>query len=137
MCPQRHALSCCTIHCAHHTLGPKLSFYNLSTFRPVCCSLGRVQASTSSPSKRSVHFEDGETFVWMESGEEEVFITQTEVLDRLESILSALSEEQVPADLRRFPSLREAGAFLPRLCLRVAAAGDAGDVPSGSLSRLE
>lgn len=71
-----------------------------------------MQATTSGSSKRSVHYEDGETFVWIESGEEEVFLTQGEVLDKLEAILGALPADQVPADLRRFESLREAGEFL-------------------------
>eukprot|EP00270_Netrium_digitus_P013507 TRINITY_DN4496_c0_g1_i1.p1 TRINITY_DN4496_c0_g1~~TRINITY_DN4496_c0_g1_i1.p1 ORF type:complete len:164 (+),score=23.47 TRINITY_DN4496_c0_g1_i1:119-610(+) len=58
---------------------------------------------------RSVHYEEADTWVLIEADEDECFVTTSELKTRLKlRLLQSFGAENLPADLRAFPTIDEA-----------------------------
>lgn len=77
---------------------------------------------------RSVHYESPDTYVYMEPGEDEVFLSEGELRARLRRWLDAWPGEALPKDLANFSDLDDAVSYLVDSACELEVGGGVGNV---------
>ncbi|KAL2650918.1 hypothetical protein R1flu_019046 [Riccia fluitans] len=78
--------------------------------------------------RRSLLYDETDTYVLLEPGEEEVFVNEEELRERLKSWLVKWPGNQLPEDLARFDSLDEVVSFLVNSACELDLGGGLGSV---------
>ena len=84
--------------------------------------------SVRTNSGRSVHFESEDTYVIMEPGEEECFLSEEELRIKLRGLIDHESTGDLPPDLANFPTVDEAISYLINSVCELELGGGKGTV---------
>ncbi|KAL3700707.1 hypothetical protein R1sor_018729 [Riccia sorocarpa] len=99
----------------------RVSVFSNTAFQP---KTPRVVALGS----RSLLYEETDTYVLLEPGEDEVFVSEEELREKLKSWLLKWPENKLPDDLARFDSLDEVVTFLVNSVCELDLGGGLGSV---------
>ncbi|XP_074289831.1 protein CHLORORESPIRATORY REDUCTION 7, chloroplastic [Silene latifolia] len=102
--------------------------YTYPSFLLTISTAERNVAKSYATRRRRVNYTDTTTYVYMEPGKSEQFVSEEELMEKLKGWLENWPNDELPPDLAKFETVDDAVAYLVKFVCELEIDGDVGSI---------